>query len=157
MISERDILSKVGFLNRDLDKVLVSEVATMGLYNLVIAKGTDSVESCIAQLLARDIRHLLVGDEYMKLYEPLTTKGEEEGSAIMEINGMISIKDICKAVMEIHEGRVKKISECLDDMGCDLLARCEGSYSQCSTSSSVVTYSSVLVETHSHSDDKGNV
>ena len=66
MISERDILSKVGFLNRDLDKVLVSEVATMGLYNLVIVRGTDSVESCIAQLLARDIRHLLVGDEYMK-------------------------------------------------------------------------------------------
>lgn len=147
VISERDILSKVGFLKRNLEDVLVSEVATMGACNLVIVKGSDSVESCIVQLLARDIRHLLVGTEYTRLNKPLA---EDGARTIMEINGLISIKDICKAVMEVHKVKVEKMSECLDDMGRELLAKCEGSYAQCSTSTCVLSYSSEVVETPAH-------
>ena len=64
--------------------------------------------------------------------------------------GFFSIVGMCKVVMEVRKVKVEKMSECLDDMGRELLAKCEGSYAQCSTSTCVLSYSSEVVETPAH-------
>ena len=149
VISARDIVNKVAFLNRNLDETLVSEVATMGVSNLVIVPAEEPVSSCIEKLLARDIRHLLISEEYPRLHMPdksLAEDGKEIESTTVEITGLISIKDITKCLVEIHSVKVQNLSQSLDNMGKDMLAQCEGSYVQCTTSTRVVSFSSAVTD-----------
>ena len=82
VISERDYVNKIALLGRKSQETMVSEVYTSS-HNLITARVTDSVDTCMAKMLTRDIRHLPLLDDDNKCV------------------GMLSVKDIIKEV--VHE------------------------------------------------------
>ncbi|CAM9549098.1 unnamed protein product, partial [Hapterophycus canaliculatus] len=62
IVSERDYVSKVALLGKASKSTTVKEIATMGA-NLVVASKSDTMQECMAKMVARDIRHLPVVDE----------------------------------------------------------------------------------------------
>lgn len=59
LISERDIINKVGALDRLADEVKICEIATP-FNNVVLAKPCDSINDCMSKMIENDIRHLPV-------------------------------------------------------------------------------------------------
>ena len=55
-------LSQVALLGKASKSTTVKEIATMGA-NLVVASKSDTMQDCMAKMVARDIRHLPVVDE----------------------------------------------------------------------------------------------
>ena len=93
IISERDYLSKVGFLDRTSKGTKVGEIATMGKANLVSVTLDNPIDACMKKMLASNVRHLLI---------------REKATGLMK--GMISVKDIIKCTMEKHQAVVDKLT-----------------------------------------------
>jgi hypothetical protein len=75
VLSERDYLNKVAFLDKVPSSTTVAEIATMGVSNLVSVTRGNPIDKCMEKMLAREIRHLLVREKETN-----------------EIVGMISVK-----------------------------------------------------------------
>lgn len=89
VISERDIVTKVGLLDKSYDTV-IKEVSTQTA-RLVTATLKDSVDDCMKKLLDKNIRHL-----------PLLN---DEGKVI----GMLSVKDLVKEMLAEREETIKML------------------------------------------------
>ena len=96
IISERDYLCKIGFLNRTSRETNVKEIATYGKVNLVTVTRHNPIDDCMRKMLDRNVRHLLVRET-----KPTTSK----------IIGMISVKDIVKCTLAKHDAVVNKLTE----------------------------------------------
>jgi signal-transduction protein with cAMP-binding, CBS, and nucleotidyltransferase domain len=94
VVSERDYLNKVAFLDKSPGDTKVAEVATMGVANLVSVTRGNPIDKCMEKMLAREIRHLMVR--------------EKETS---EIVGMISIKDIVKCAHLKHKAQLDRLED----------------------------------------------
>ncbi|TFJ86722.1 hypothetical protein NSK_001810 [Nannochloropsis salina CCMP1776] len=84
VISERDYVCK---------STTVGEVCTRGS-NIVVAKTTDSIATCMKKMLAKDIRHLPVVDDEKK-----------------EVVGMLSIKDLIKELQKEKDDIIEKLTD----------------------------------------------
>eukprot|EP00903_Cladosiphon_okamuranus_P009117 g8710.t1 len=93
IVSERDYVSKVALLGKASKSTTVKEIATMGA-NLVVASKSDTMQDCMAKMVARDIRHLPVVDE-------------DEGQVV----GMLSVKDLLKEVTREKEEILTKVTD----------------------------------------------
>eukprot|EP00752_Nemacystus_decipiens_P005238 g4754.t1 len=93
IVSERDYVSKVALLGKASKNTTVKEIATMGA-NLVVASKSDTMQDCMAKMVARDIRHLPVVDE-------------DEGQVV----GMLSVKDLLKEVTREKEEILTKVTD----------------------------------------------
>ncbi|CAB1099048.1 unnamed protein product [Ectocarpus sp. CCAP 1310/34] len=93
IVSERDYVSKVALLGKASKSTPVKEIATMGA-NLVVASKSDTMQDCMAKMVARDIRHLPVVDE-------------EKGQVV----GMLSVKDLLKEVTREKEEILTKVTD----------------------------------------------
>mmetsp|Transcript_9838 Transcript_9838/g.9506 ORF Transcript_9838/g.9506 Transcript_9838/m.9506 type:complete len:203 (-) Transcript_9838:181-789(-) len=92
VISERDLIHKVALLGNNPKETQVKEIATTSA-NLVTASIHDEVDECMEKLLTANIRHL-----------PLL---DESGHVI----GMLSIKDLCRAVVAEQEVAIQMLSD----------------------------------------------
>jgi signal-transduction protein with cAMP-binding, CBS, and nucleotidyltransferase domain len=78
LVTERDYIHKVAFMNKKDNEVKIKEICTFGP-DIIIAKKDDSLETCMKKIMLHDYRHLLVFDDKKN-----------------EIIGMISAKDLMK-------------------------------------------------------------
>mmetsp|Transcript_13299 Transcript_13299/g.19071 ORF Transcript_13299/g.19071 Transcript_13299/m.19071 type:complete len:207 (+) Transcript_13299:167-787(+) len=92
VISERDYINKVALLGRKSKDTKIKEISTRTA-NLLTAKPEDSIDDCMKKMLEKSIRHL-----------PLL---DDKGKVI----GMLSIKDIVRAVMAEKEKQLKILSD----------------------------------------------
>jgi predicted transcriptional regulator len=69
----------------------VKEISTLGP-NIITAKASESVESCMEKMITKGIRHLPIVDDSKKVV------------------GMISIKDLVKTVIQSKEETIKVLS-----------------------------------------------
>lgn len=79
----------MGASSKDLKIKDISTKAT----RMVVGKLSDSVEECMSKMLTKDIRHL-----------PLI---DEEGKVV----GLLSVKDLVKALVEEKEKTIKTLSD----------------------------------------------
>jgi len=91
VISERDYINKVALLGRSSKEMKIKEISTKSA-NLMTAKPSDSIDECMKKMLDKEIRHL-----------PLL---DDDGKVI----GMLSIKDIVKAIMEEKEKQLEVLT-----------------------------------------------
>lgn len=94
VISERDYLNKVSFLNKKPSELKVGEVCTYGKDNLVSVTLDNPIDKCMEKLLARDCRHLLIREK-------------DSGNMV----GLISIKDVVKCALAKHNAVVNRMTE----------------------------------------------
>jgi CBS domain-containing protein len=88
VLSERDYINKVALLGKSSKDMKVKDISTKSA-NLMTAKPSDSIDDCMKKMLDKEIRHL-----------PLL----DEGGKVI---GMLSIKDLVKAIMEEKEKQVE--------------------------------------------------
>lgn len=91
--SERDFINKVASLDKPTTEVKVKDICTYGP-SIIIAKKSDSLESCMNKMMFKDIRHLLVIDD-----------NDED------FIGMISIKDLIKEIMKQNDDTITRLSD----------------------------------------------
>lgn len=91
VISERDYINKVALLGKKSKELKVKEISTKSA-NLMTAKPSDSIDDCMKKMLDREIRHL-----------PLL---DDSGKVI----GMLSIKDIVKAILQDKEKQMEVLT-----------------------------------------------
>jgi CBS domain-containing protein len=92
VVSERDYVNKMALLGRDSKETRVKEISTKSA-NLITATPHDSVDGCMQKMLSKDIRHL-----------PLL---DDDGKVV----GILSIKDLVKAVVQHQEETIKILSD----------------------------------------------
>lgn len=92
VVSERDIVMKIGSLQRKAKDVKISEISTKAA-KLVTATPEDSVTDCMNKMIESDVRHLPVINE--------------SGS----VSGLLSIKDCVKATLEEKEEAIKVLQD----------------------------------------------
>jgi len=90
--SGRDYIHKVAALNKKPEDVKVKDIATFG-EKVIVAKKTDTIESCMNKMLFKNIRHLLIVDE-------------KDGFV-----GLISIKDVVKQIMDKNKRIITRLSD----------------------------------------------
>lgn len=78
LVTERDYIHKVAFLNKKDSEVKIKEIYTFG-HDIIITKKDDTLETCMQKIMLHDYRHLLVFDDKKN-----------------EIIGLISVKDLMK-------------------------------------------------------------
>ena len=66
--SERDFINKVAAFDKQANDVKVKDICTYGP-SIIIAKKSDSLESCMNKMMFKDIRHLLVIDDNDEEFE----------------------------------------------------------------------------------------
>jgi predicted transcriptional regulator len=93
VISERDYINKVAALGKANIDIKVKDICTYGP-SIIIAKKSDSLESCMNKMMFKDIRHLLVIDD-----------NDEE------FIGMISIKDLIKEILKQNNDTITRLSD----------------------------------------------
>mmetsp|Transcript_10735 Transcript_10735/g.19463 ORF Transcript_10735/g.19463 Transcript_10735/m.19463 type:complete len:193 (+) Transcript_10735:137-715(+) len=91
VISERDYITKIALLGRTGKTTKVKEISTKAA-NLVTASPNETVDSCMAKMLSKDIRHLPLVDDDMKVV------------------GIISIKDLIKSCLEEKEHTIQSLA-----------------------------------------------
>jgi signal-transduction protein with cAMP-binding, CBS, and nucleotidyltransferase domain len=92
VISERDMVTKVGLLEKRAQDIQIKEISTK-VPNVVTATPEDSVDICMQKMLDSDVRHLpILG---------------ESGA----VQGLLSIKDCVKAVLNEKEEAIKTLSD----------------------------------------------
>jgi predicted transcriptional regulator len=89
--SERDFINKVSF-DKNINEIKVKEICTYE--PIIIARKTDSLETCMNKMMFKDIRHLLVIDD----------KNEE-------FVGMISIKDLIREIIKKKNDTITRLSD----------------------------------------------
>jgi len=93
VVSERDYISKVSAKGLDDNNIKVKDICTYGP-NIIVAKKSDSLNTCMQKMLFKDIRHLLILDD-------------KDNQFI----GMISIKDLIKEIQKENEERIMRLSD----------------------------------------------
>jgi CBS domain-containing protein len=91
--SERDYINKVAALDKSNAEIKVKDICSYGP-KIIIAKKTDSLESCMNKMMFKDIRHLLVIDD------------DNENFI-----GMISIKDLIKEIIKDKSDQITRLSD----------------------------------------------
>jgi predicted transcriptional regulator len=91
--SERDYINKVAALDKSSAQTKVKDICSYGP-KIILAKKSDSLESCMSKMMFKDIRHLLVIDD----------KNEE-------FIGMISIKDLIKEIIKDKTDKITRLSD----------------------------------------------
>lgn len=91
VISERDYVTKIALLGKTGRTTKVNEISTKSA-NLITASPEDTVDSCMAKMLSRDIRHLPLVDD----------KGK--------VVGIISIKDLIKSSLEEKDHTIHSLA-----------------------------------------------
>jgi predicted transcriptional regulator len=91
--SERDFINKVAAFDKPSNDLKVKDICTYGP-SIIIAKKSDSLESCMNKMMFKDIRHLLVIDD-----------SDEE------FIGMISIKDLIKEMLKQNNDTITRLSD----------------------------------------------
>lgn len=90
--SERDYISKVAALDKNMKEVKVKDICTYS--PIIIATKDDSLDSCMSKMLFKDIRHLLILDDKKE-----------------EFVGLISIKDLIKEIMKKNDDIITRLSD----------------------------------------------
>ena len=90
--SERDYISKVAALDKNMKEVKVKDICTYS--PIIIATKDDSLDSCMSKMLFKDIRHLLILDDKKD-----------------EFVGLISIKDLIKEIMKKNDDIITRLSD----------------------------------------------
>jgi hypothetical protein len=93
VFSERDFINRVAAQRKSSETTLVSDVFTKEP-NIIIAKKGDSLDTCMNKMMFKDIRHLLVVDEYNE-----------------DFVGMISIKDLIKEINQKNRDTITRLSD----------------------------------------------
>jgi CBS domain-containing protein len=91
--SGRDYINKVGALGKDDLQILVKDIATYGP-KLIVAKQSDSLETCMHKMMFKGIRHMIVVDDKTN-----------------ECVGLISIKDLIKEIMKNNNDTIMRLSD----------------------------------------------
>jgi len=91
--SERDFINKVASLDKSTNEIKVKDICTYGP-SIIIAKKSDTLESCMNKMMFKDIRHLLIIDD-----------NDED------FIGMISIKDLIKEIMKQNDDTITRLSD----------------------------------------------
>ena len=63
IVSERDYLNKVSFMNKEAKNTKVSEVCTYGAVNLISVTLDNPIDKCMRKMLDRNVRHLLIREK----------------------------------------------------------------------------------------------
>ncbi len=92
VITERDLIKKIALKGANPNETKVKEIATVSA-NLVTASVNDELDECMEKLMAANIRHL-----------PLLDK--DDG-----VIGILSIKDLCKAVVAEKENAIQMLED----------------------------------------------
>jgi CBS domain-containing protein len=92
VVSERDYVTKIALLGKTSKDTKISEISTKSA-NLITVSPKDSIEICMGKMLSRDIRHL-----------PLL---DDDGKVV----GMLSIKDLVKALVAEKEKTIQVLSD----------------------------------------------
>jgi predicted transcriptional regulator len=82
VLSGRDYIHKVAALGKNDSEVKVKDIATYGP-KLIVAKSTDSLDTCMHKMMFRGIRHMIVVDDKTN-----------------ECVGLISVKDVIREVLK---------------------------------------------------------
>ncbi|MBX7224398.1 MAG: CBS domain-containing protein [Chitinophagales bacterium] len=90
VLSERDVVNKCVYLNKDPHTDLVKDIMTPRV-NIKIAKETDTIHELMSLMNEAKIRHL-----------PIVKNDELEG--------IVSIGDVLKAMLELKEFEIKSLS-----------------------------------------------
>jgi len=93
VISERDYINKIALLGRTSKDTKVKEISTKTAH-LLTANPEDSIDDCMKKMLEKEIRHL-----------PLLNSSD--GKVI----GMLSIKDIVRAIMAEKEKQLNILKD----------------------------------------------
>lgn len=93
VVSKRDYINKVASLDKSHTGLLTKDICTFSP-NVIVAKTTDSLDTCMKKMLFKDIRHLLVVDDNNPNFV-----------------GMLSIKDLIKETMQGHKETVTRLSD----------------------------------------------
>lgn len=93
--SERDYINRVAALDhRSNDNALqVKDICSYGP-KIIVARPSDSLETCMQKMMFKDIRHLLIVDE--------TTD---------DCIGMISIKDLMKEIVKDKDDTITRLTD----------------------------------------------
>jgi predicted transcriptional regulator len=93
IISERDYLGKVSFMDKNPSDVKVAEICTYGAANLISVTLDNPIDKCMRKMLDRNVRHLLIREK-------------ESGRMV----GMISVKDIVKCALAKQDAIIGRLS-----------------------------------------------
>jgi CBS domain-containing protein len=93
VISKRDYINKVASLDKIHTGLIVKDICTFSP-NIIVAKTTDSLDTCMNKMLFKDIRHLLLVDDKNPNFV-----------------GMLSIKDLIKETMKGHKETITRLSD----------------------------------------------
>lgn len=91
IISERDYVCKVSLLGRQSKDTKVKEICTQG-QKMIVAKRSDTLETCVEKMITAGIRHLPVIDD-------------DTG----ELFGLISVKDLVKEYIKDRDDLICKM------------------------------------------------
>jgi len=91
-VTERDFIRKIASLDLNPADTYVRDICTRG-NQLIVARDTDSVQTCLSKLLVTDKRHLLIMDDKN------------------ECIGMISIKDLTRQVVKGNNETIARLSD----------------------------------------------
>lgn len=91
--SGRDYINKVGALGKDDLQILVKDIATYGP-KLIVAKQSDSLETCMHKMMFKGIRHMIVVDDKTN-----------------DCVGLISIKDLIREVLKDKNDMIARLSD----------------------------------------------
>jgi CBS domain-containing protein len=93
VVSKRDYINKVASLEKSHTGLLVKDICTFSP-NIIVAKTTDSLDTCMNKMLFKDIRHLLIVDEMNPNFV-----------------GMLSIKDLIREITKGHKETITRLSD----------------------------------------------
>jgi CBS domain-containing protein len=91
--SGRDYINKVGALGKNDLEVKVKDIATYGP-KLIVAKESDSLETCMHKMMFKGIRHMIVVDDKTN-----------------DCVGLISIKDLIREVLKDKNDMIARLSD----------------------------------------------
>jgi len=93
VVSKRDYINKVASLDKSHSELSVKDICTFGP-NIIVAKTTDSLDTCMNKMLFKNIRHLLIVDDNNPNFV-----------------GMLSIKDLIQETMNGHKEIITRLSD----------------------------------------------
>jgi CBS domain-containing protein len=93
VLSKRDYINKIAVYNKSHENMKIKEISTHG-NNIIFAKKTDNLDSCMHKMLFKNIHHLLIMDDQDKSFI-----------------GMISMKDIIQELMKDKDETITRLTD----------------------------------------------
>ena len=93
VITQSDVISKAYPFDKQKEEMKVKDVCTYGP-NLIFAKTTDSLETCMNKMIFKDIRHLLIVDDHDESFI-----------------GLISMKDVIKEILKDKKETIMRLND----------------------------------------------